>query len=653
MAAGSPAVVGHGLAGRHRAGGRRDVGGGRRPEGRGERQDVGQRQLRRQERLGAIRSRGLQSRRRPCRPPGRVVTGRQSAGPPVVVSVGAVPAQRRGGVRRLCVRYRRRGAPGAARPSIGAGAGRRAPGDVVGPPVPDGAGPGWSARNGGGRGGRRVLPGGHRGRRRRGRRRRRRRRGRRGRWWSTVVAGGRVVVGAGGWVVVVGGSVVVVVGGAVVVVVGGSVDASWSAARSTWSSCSAPAAAVGRRRRPAARWSSSSSGGAVVVVSSGAGHSTGGWAGSAGGHSPSAPAITTANGTEGPAPVPTAPTRTAPAIRATVIRRWAADVDTGISDPVRKGTPGGRVRQHRALATGPCRRLRSDFSARSGRSCPLSRGTWPLVRLYPVGRGVRIDAGSDSPAVSDPAGADPDQGPGGEGTHRHQGRHHGHGAEVELAAVPPRRAGRGRDLVAGVGGRAGGRRRGFRGRRAGHAFPGQGRRRGGHGRRRRRRRGRRRDRRGRRRGQRRRRRREPSPAPAGAAAPRTGRRAGRRGRGGRRLRGRRRRGRRRGGGRGRGRGRRRGGRRGRRRRGPRPRPSRPSSGGSRSGTCTSPPPGTASPHCPPSRHLVALEAEAPGVGRDACGVSESDSFFHRTLSPTLIVVTLGENANSPPPGRRC
>jgi len=155
-----------------------------------------------------------------------------------------------------------------------------------------------------------------------------------------VVVGGAVVVVGGGAVVVVGGgSVVVVVGGSVVVVVGGSVDV------------------VG---------GGSVEGVVVDDVASGDWQSTGGWFGSGGGWFGSAggqscaPAVTVANGIAGPSPEPAAPTRTAPVNRATVIRRWVADVDTASPTHSCKEPSGDGVAAP-GPGTGCCRRYGSDF----------------------------------------------------------------------------------------------------------------------------------------------------------------------------------------------------------------------------------------------------------------------------------------------------
>jgi hypothetical protein len=138
-----------------------------------------------------------------------------------------------------------------------------------------------------------------------------------------VVVGSAVVVVVGSAVVVVVGSaVVVVVGSAVVVVVGASVVVVVSA--------------VG-----------GSDGGGVVSgdwqSGGGAFGSGGGWFGSVG--QAAAPAVPMPNGTDLTARDPPAPTSTAPVTRATLMRRWAADVDTGISDPRLRGRPGGMGRR--------------------------------------------------------------------------------------------------------------------------------------------------------------------------------------------------------------------------------------------------------------------------------------------------------------------
>jgi hypothetical protein len=162
-----------------------------------------------------------------------------------------------------------------------------------------------------------------------------------GRLVVVVVAGARVVVVVGACVVVVvvgacvvvvvGASVVVVVGASVVVVVGGSVDVVVSGGGgSVVVVVSGGGASV------------------VVVVSSGGGVSGGaigsdvghsaGWAGSAGGGHSSAPAISVAKGAVG-TPDPAAPRRTAPAIRATVIRRGVEDVDTRFTSSRKRPYP--------------------------------------------------------------------------------------------------------------------------------------------------------------------------------------------------------------------------------------------------------------------------------------------------------------------------
>jgi hypothetical protein len=141
-----------------------------------------------------------------------------------------------------------------------------------------------------------------------------------------VVVGARVVVVVGASVVVVvGASVVVVVGASVVVVVGGSVDVVVSGGGG---SVVVPSSG------------GTVSGGAVSGgdVGSGVGQSIG-WAGSAGGGHSSAPAVSVAKGPVGPAPDPAAPRRTAAVIRATVIRRWAEAVDTGLTSARARADP--------------------------------------------------------------------------------------------------------------------------------------------------------------------------------------------------------------------------------------------------------------------------------------------------------------------------
>jgi hypothetical protein len=160
-----------------------------------------------------------------------------------------------------------------------------------------------------------------------------------GSWVTVVVVGAVVVVGravvvvvAGGWVVVGAGGafvVVVVVGAAVLVVVGGSVDVvvSGGTVDVVVSGGTVDVVVSGGTVDVVV-----SSGGAVSGdVVSGDGQSTG-WAGSAGGGQPSsAPAIGVAKGPVGPAPGPATPSSTAAPIRETVSRRWAADVDTGLT----------------------------------------------------------------------------------------------------------------------------------------------------------------------------------------------------------------------------------------------------------------------------------------------------------------------------------
>jgi hypothetical protein len=145
-----------------------------------------------------------------------------------------------------------------------------------------------------------------------------------------VVVGRTVVVVVGATVVVVvGATVVVVVGAAVVVVVGASV-----------------VVVVGASVLVVVSVGGSVGGGVVSGVwqsTGGAVGSAGGWFGSDG--HPSAPAVAVANGTVRTAPEPIAPTSTAPVMRATLIRRWTADVDTGISDPRLRGRPGGMGRR--------------------------------------------------------------------------------------------------------------------------------------------------------------------------------------------------------------------------------------------------------------------------------------------------------------------
>jgi hypothetical protein len=217
-----------------------------------------------------------------------------------------------------------------------------------------------------------------------------------------VVVVGRVVVVVGGTVVVVGGTVVVVVGGTVVVVVGGTVVVVGGSV----------VVVVG----DAVVVVVSSGAGTVVVVSSGGGHSAGGAAGSAaGGQTPSAPAVPAANGRDGPGPVPRAPTSTAPLRRATVMRRCAPEVDT-----------------------------RFHFGAESSTSCPIRAESGRLSACARVGRDVRIrpmraERGGltrtpPGRGGSDPAGTDPDQGPGGEQADCDQSRDHGHGGDIDVVA---------------------------------------------------------------------------------------------------------------------------------------------------------------------------------------------------------------------------
>jgi hypothetical protein len=155
-----------------------------------------------------------------------------------------------------------------------------------------------------------------------------------GRFVVVVVAGGAVVVVgrfvvvvvAGAWVVVVvGASVVVVVGTSVVVVVGTSV-----------------VVVVGTSVVVVVVFSGGTVSGGDV--GSGVEQSTG-CAGSAGGGHSSAPAISVANGPAGPTPDPAAPRRTAAVIAATVIRRWAEDVDTGLTSSRARADPADSRRE--------------------------------------------------------------------------------------------------------------------------------------------------------------------------------------------------------------------------------------------------------------------------------------------------------------------
>jgi hypothetical protein len=171
-----------------------------------------------------------------------------------------------------------------------------------------------------------------------------------------VVGGADVVVVGAGLVVVVGLAVVVVVGATVVVVVGASVVVVVGASVVVVVGASVVVVV-------------SSGGGVVVDDVSAGGHSTGGWPGAAGGgQASSAAAMTAAKGADGPAPVPMAPRRTAPIDRATDTRRWAADVDTGFSDPLVRQNARSTQSSHRALTTGCRRPLGSGFVARSGTS---------------------------------------------------------------------------------------------------------------------------------------------------------------------------------------------------------------------------------------------------------------------------------------------
>jgi hypothetical protein len=155
-----------------------------------------------------------------------------------------------------------------------------------------------------------------------------------------VVVGACVVVVTGAWVVVVvGACVVVVVGASVVVVVGGSVDVVVSGGGGAVVVVSPGGAVSGGAVSGGAVSGGAVSGGvAGCDVGSGVGQSTG-WAGSAGGGQSSALAVRVAKGPAGPVPEPAAQRRTAAVIRATVIRRWAEDVDTGLSSAPTRADP--------------------------------------------------------------------------------------------------------------------------------------------------------------------------------------------------------------------------------------------------------------------------------------------------------------------------
>jgi hypothetical protein len=139
---------------------------------------------------------------------------------------------------------------------------------------------------------------------------------------DVVVVGGAVVVVVGGTdVVVVGGTVVVVVGAAVVVVVGGAVVVVGA---------SVVEVVVGASVVVVVSPVGGSDGGGVVSgdwqSAGGTFGSGGGWFGSVG--QTAAPAVPVAKGPDRTPPEPIVPTSTTPVMRATLMRRWAADVDT-------------------------------------------------------------------------------------------------------------------------------------------------------------------------------------------------------------------------------------------------------------------------------------------------------------------------------------
>jgi hypothetical protein len=179
---------------------------------------------------------------------------------------------------------------------------------------------------------------------------------------DVVVTGRDVVVVGGAVVVVVGAAVVVVVGTAVVVVVGGAVVVVVGAVVVV--DTAVVEVVVGAAVVVVVSPVGGSDGGGVVSgdwqSAGGAFGSGGGWFGSVG--QTAAPAVSVANGPDRTPPEPIAPTSTTPVMRATLMRRWAADVDTGISDPKLRGRPGGMGRR-----TGSGRRpmpgLRCHFGA--------------------------------------------------------------------------------------------------------------------------------------------------------------------------------------------------------------------------------------------------------------------------------------------------
>jgi hypothetical protein len=147
---------------------------------------------------------------------------------------------------------------------------------------------------------------------------------------DVVVTGRDVVVVGGAVVVVVGGTVVVVVGGAVVVVVGGTVVVVVVGAVVVVVGAAVVEVVVGASVVVVVSPVGGSDGGGVVSgdwqSAGGTFGSGGGWFGSVG--QTAAPAVRVAKGPDRTPPEPIAPTSTTPVMRATLMRRWAADVDT-------------------------------------------------------------------------------------------------------------------------------------------------------------------------------------------------------------------------------------------------------------------------------------------------------------------------------------
>jgi hypothetical protein len=80
-----------------------------------------------------------------------------------------------------------------------------------------------------------------------------------------------------------------------------------------------------------------------------------------------------AKGADHPGPVPNVPTSAAPVIRATVTRRWAAEVDTRNLRPTKRMVAGGWDRCAGPEPPTVAGASGSDFVAGSGTSSPFRR----------------------------------------------------------------------------------------------------------------------------------------------------------------------------------------------------------------------------------------------------------------------------------------